>query len=365
MQKLDKFIILILLSLLVSCNTEKETEDKLLRPIKYQQVNYSGNEKIRTFSGLSKTDKVVNMSFRSNGILSELNIKLGQKVVKNQLLAKLDNVQVRLNYENSISSKNSSESKMKTAKLNLNRIRALYEKGGSSLSDFETAKDVYKNAQQSYNSAIRNVDIQKDQISYGSLKAPADGVISVVNVEVNENVSIGQVVATLNSGSNMTISLGVPESVINNIKKDMQVKVSFASLPGKEFKGTVSEISPSIDTNTATYPLIINLSNAIDEIKSGMAANVSFNFIKGNSSNKILVVPANAVGEDSNGQFVFVVTANGENGIVKKQKITIGQLTSQGFEVLNGLNSGQFIATAGLQTLLDGQEVLFKSEKLQ
>lgn len=353
------------LFLLISCSEEKQAEKKLIRPISYQQVGYLGGQKIRTFSGSSRTDKIVNMSFRSSGVLSKLNIKLGQQVTKGQLLAQLDNVQARLNHENSISSKNSAESKMKTAKLNLNRIRSLYEKGGSSLSDFETAKDAYRNAQQNFDSSIRNVEIQKEQISYGYLYSSADGVIAAVNAELNENISSGFVIATLNSGTKMDISLGVPESVINNISKDMQVEVTFASLSDKMFEGVVSEISPSIDVNTATYPVIVNVSNPSDSIKNGMSANVTFNFAEINTVNKMLVVPAHAVGEDSNGQFVFVVSPMGENGIVNKQKISIGDLTVEGFEILSGLTVGQYIATAGLQTLLDGQEVIFNPENRQ
>jgi RND family efflux transporter MFP subunit len=354
-----------LLLFLISCSEEKVVEKKLIRPVEYHQVGYSGGNKVRVFNGTSKTDQVVKLSLRSNGVLSELNIKLGQKVKKGDLLAKLDNVQARLNYENSISSKNSSESKMNTSKLNLNRIKALYEKGGSSLSDLEAAKDAARNAQQNYNSALRNVDIQQDQINYGYLYASIDGEISAVNVELNENISSGQVIATLNAGTNMNITLGLPESVINNIKLNMPVQVTFSSLNDKSFKGTVSEVSPSLDVNTATYPITINIDDSSAEIKSGMAANVTFNFKDSgsNSSESLLVVPANAVGENSQGRFVFALNQNGETAIANKQTIQIGKLTSEGFEVLSGLTSGQLIATAGLQTLLEGQEVLIKQVK--
>ncbi|MEL6483262.1 MAG: efflux RND transporter periplasmic adaptor subunit, partial [Bacteroidota bacterium] len=70
-----------------------------------------------------------------------------------------------------------------------------------------------------------------------------------------------------------------------------------------------------------------------------------------------LVVPAYAVGEDSNGRFVFLVEDKGETTTVKKHPIKVGNLSSEGFEVVSGLSVGQKIATAGLQTLLNGQEV--------
>ncbi len=350
-------IVLISVGLFYSCGEDKKETEKFLRPVKYQEVGYLGGEKIRSFSGTAQTDKIINLSFRNTGIITLFDIKLGQKVKKGQLLAKLDNVQSRLSYEQAVTQLNSAESQMNTAKLSLNRVRSLYEKGSSSLSDYEAAKNAYKTAQESYQSAKRGVAIQQEQIQYGYLYAPEDGVIAAVTSEIDENVSPGEAVATLNAGSDMEITLGIPESVINGVKTDMNVMVDFSSLPGKKFGAKVTEVAPAVDANTATYPVRVTVTNPTDEIKSGMAANVTFDFGDRKASTTTLVVPANAVGEDSNGRFVFVIEGEGENTKVKKQQVSIGNLTAEGFEITSGLSAGQRIATAGLQTLLDGQEV--------
>ncbi len=346
--------------LLAACGEEAVIEEKVIRPVLYQEVTFANGSKERTISGTSKSDQVIKLSFRSNGILSELNMNLGQKVKKGDLLGKLDNIQAQLNYENSISAKNSSESRMKTAKLNLDRIKALYEKGGSSLSDLEAAKDVYRTAQQDYNSSLRNVAIQKDQINYGYLYASADGEVASVSVELNENVSAGQVVGTLNSGTQMDIALGVPESIINELQVGMSVDVRFVSIENQVFSGVVKELSPSIDSSTSTYPVVVNLTNPSPEIRSGMAADVRFSLGEVNNPSQAtpkLLVPAKAVGEDANGRFVFLLEKQGQSYFARKQTVSIGALAADGFEVLGGLSNGQLIATAGLQTLLDGQEV--------
>ena len=54
---------------------------------------------------------------------------------------------------------------------------------------------------------------------------------------------------------------------------------------------------------------------------------------------------------------MYLIVENDGVLIAKKQQVTIGDLTSEGFEINEGLVVGQKIATAGLQTLLDGQEV--------
>lgn len=351
------FTVLFSAVLLSSCGKEKKETVKLIRPVTYQKVGYFGGDKIRSFSGTSRTDKIIKLSFRNSGIITKFNIQIGQKVRKGEQLATLDNVQARLNYQSAVSSLNSAESAMNTAKLSLDRTRKLFEKGTTALSNYEAAKNQYTSAKNSFNSAKQSVALQQEQIRFGYLVAPENGVISSVAAEVDENVSPGQTIATLNAGTDMEILLGLPESVINGIQQHMPVEVSFASLPNQLFKGKVTEVSPAIDANTATYPVRVVLTSPSSDVKSGMAANVVFHFGETKNIKQELVVPANAVGEDSNGNFVFLINGEGANAKVNKQKVTIGELTPEGFLITSGLQSGQKIATAGLQTLLDGQEV--------
>lgn len=342
---------------LISCG-EKQTEEVIaLRPVAYMEVGLSGSGFARTFSGTATTEKVVNLSFRNNGIITQFNLKLGQIVKKGELLAKLDNVEARLNYENSLSSLNSAESQLNTSKLSLDRVRSLFEKGSTSLSEYEAAKNTYSSAEASYESAVRGVSIQEEQVLYGFLYAPDDGVIAQVDTEIDENVSPGQIIAILNVGADMKIALGLPENVINRVKKEMMVKIDISSIKGETFEGEITEVSPSIDPLSSTYPVSVKILNASEGIKSGMAANVTFEFNASASSKQSLVVPAKAVGEDANGNFVFLIDDSSDQVFVRKQAITVGALNTQGFKVTTGLKAGEKIAVAGLQTLLDGQEV--------
>jgi len=358
MKNIFKTIIMLSLSIafLNGCGGDQTEEVKTLRPVVFQAVGLQGVGNERTFNGTAETDKVINLSFRSSGIITEFNLSLGQQVKKGDLLATLDNVAARLGYEQAVASLNSAESQMKTAKLGYDRIRSLYEKGSASLSDFENAKNSYQNAESGFQSAQRSVDIQKEQINYGYIYAPESGIIAAVNAEIDENVSPGQAVAVLNAGDLMTINLGIPESVINSVRECSNVKVTFPAIEGESFEAQVTEISPAVDRNTATYPVKVLLLYPTQEVRSGMAANVTFDFRDFES--EALIVPAKSVGEDSKGRFVFVVTDQGnEKAVVNKKHIQIGGLTSAGFEVIDGLSEGDKIATAGLQTLLDGQEV--------
>ena len=358
-KKIFKAFWILLFLMCFSCGSKDKAPEVVLRPVKYTKVSYFGGDRVRNFSGTAKTEKIVNLSFRSTGIIVKLDMKLGQLVKKGELLGQLDNVQSRLNYESAIETKNSSESQMNTAKLNLNRIRTLYEKGSSSLSDYEVAKDSYRTAVASFESSKRSVAIQQDQIQFGYLYAPEDGAIASVSAEVDENVTPGQVIGVLNAGTAIEIKLGLPESVINSVKKDMKVIVSFTAIESQTFNAVVTEVAPALDRDTSTYPVTVMVTDFDKNIKSGMSANVTFNYKDPETtSNNYLIVPVKAVGEDGKGNFVFIIeSSDGKTGLVKKQSIKIGELSSSGFEIKSGLSAGDKIATAGLQTLLDGQKV--------
>ena len=344
-------------TLLVGC-AETVEEEVTVRSVRTMQLGVGTSESIRSFNGQAKTDRVIDLSFRASGVITQFNIKLGQAVKKGDLLAELDNVAARLSYEQANASMNSAKSNLDTQNLALKRVQNLYERGGASLSDYESAKNAFRNAQASFRSAQRSVDIQQEQINYGKIFAPEDGVISSVNKELEENASAGERIAVLNAGSEMEIELGVSESVINKISEQTKASISFPALPNQLFEGKVTEVSPSIDAQSATYPVRVRVVEATQEVKSGMAATVVFDFSSDTGQQNTLQIPVYAVGEDSQGRFAFILEQGEEDKLfARKRPIVIGELIDNRFEVISGLNEGDLIITAGVHSVLDGQQV--------
>lgn len=349
--------LLALLGLAAACGGEGAAPEPPLRPIVYEPVGSAGGDSERTFSGTAVSGRSVALSFRSSGVVAEVDMEVGQRVRAGQLLARLDNVAARLAYEQAILGLNGAASQMNTAQLALDRTRALYESGTASLSDYESARNAFRTAEASHESAVRSVQIQEEQVQYGFIYAPVEGTIALVNVDVDENVQAGQLVAVLNAGSDLEIAVGLPEAVIARAARGMPATVTFSAVPGRSFAGRVTEVSPSVDAATATYPVRVAFEDESEAVRAGMAASVTFAFGR-DTREGTLFVPARAVGEDGNGRFVFVVEGGGAAvGTVRKQRVEVGELTPDGFEILSGLTAGDNVATAGLQTLLDGQRV--------
>lgn len=362
--KIKNYTLITLLSLIafVSCKEEEKVKETVLRPVKYAVVGDVNTQKIRTFSGVAKAGDEIGLSFRGSGIITKVNFWKGEKVKKGDVIARLDNVEASLAYEQSVSALKSAQSSMNTSKSSLNRVKSLYEKGSNSLSDYETAKNSYQTALDQFESAKRNKSIQATQLSYGVIKAPKDGLIASTDGGVGERVDAGHQFAVLNAGKEMKIDVGLPETVVNKVAIGMETKLEFSAIEGKIMDGKVIELSPNIDPDSATYNTSIGIDSPTKEIKPGMAVSVTFDFTEANeTADKSLIIPLKAVGEDGKGRFVFFITSKDETtATVSKRYIELGELTTDGFKVKSGLVNGDKIATAGLQTLLDGQDVRLK-----
>ena len=137
------------------------------------------------------------------------------------------------------------------------------------------------------------------------------------------------------------------------------MNVAFSVMGEKVYKGHVSEISYATQGGT-TYPTTVKLDEENPAIRPGMAATVSFNFGHDHdeAEHEKVVAPMNAVGEDQNGNFVFILQKEGEGSYkVVKTAVKVGDMDEDGFEIMDGLKEGDYIATAGLSSLLDGMTV--------
>ncbi|UTW63113.1 efflux RND transporter periplasmic adaptor subunit [bacterium SCSIO 12741] len=359
--KLYAFILIMGWSfLMVGCSEEETVKEEIIRPVRYLVVGNSDGGSNRTYSGTAKAGDEIELSFRSGGVLVGVNVKKGQRVKKGDLIARLDNVEAELDFEKSKAELRSAESSLNTNQSELNRSKSLYEKNSISLSEYQSAKNNYQSALSQYQLALRNKQIKEQQIKYGFIYAPKDGVIASTNGRVNERVSAGHVFAELNAGEQIKVALGIPENVINKVLVGMETSITFSSLPDQAFKGSVLEVSPVVTENSSTYPVDIAIETPSQSIRPGMAAQVSFHWQSDADQGNRVMVPVKTVGEDGGGNFVFLIEKDGDNtGIARKTYVEVGRISDSGFEIKKGLNNGDWIATAGIQTLLDGQKVKF------
>ena len=344
--------------LLFSCSTQEAEKKVAIRPVKYARIGLGAQYQTKKFNGISKSGTETKLSFRTNGLITLLDAKIGRKIKKGELLAKLDQKDISLAYDKAKTAVKSARSQMELAQSNLERIKKLYQANSASLSDYEQAKNNYSNAQSNYENAKKSLNIQASQFEYAKIIAPENGIITAVNAEINEFVQAASTVFIMNSeNEDLKISVGVPEAYISKIKNGDEVSVLINT---HNIKGTVYEVGFS-SGSTITYPVTVTLINPTDDLRPGMPAEVTFSFQNNkntSATSKELLIPGNAVGNDQKGSFTFVLKAQEDgNYLAQKRIIELGDLKNQGFVVKSGLKESELVATAGLRTLYDGMIV--------
>jgi RND family efflux transporter MFP subunit len=194
-------------------------------------------------------------------------------------------------------------------------------------------------------------------LGYTHLKAPETGTLATVDIEVNEYVQAGELVATLLAGEQIEVSVSVPASVIRSIRKGAEAKARFNSLEGKEFAGTVTEVGVASVGGATTFPVTVRLTEGQDQVRAGMSADVTFVFASEKEGPRYSL-PISAVGEDREGRFVFILEKTGDAlGTVHRTPVEVGEILSDGIEILDGVKPGDLVVTAGVSRIYDGLQV--------
>ena len=341
----------------VSCAQQEPPAPTVVRPVRYVQVFATGGQRTRIFSGVARAGVESTLSFRVAGSLNRVPVTVGSRVQPGQLIAELDPVDYELQVKQAEAALRQAEAQASNAEADLRRVRALFENDNASRADLDAGTAGAASARAQVESAAQRLDLAQRQLDYTRLLAPISGAIADVRVEENENVSQGQAVVVLTAGLQPEVELAVPEGLITQIAERDGVIVQFDALPGRRFQGVVTEVGVSATALATTFPVSVQLRGAGEDVRPGMAAAVTFEFVVDDGGGRF-VVPAEAVGEDREGRFVFVAEpTEGDLAVARRRTVTVGEFTSDGLEIVNGLTDGEFVITAGVSRIEDGREV--------
>ncbi|MBR9997334.1 MAG: efflux RND transporter periplasmic adaptor subunit [Cyclobacteriaceae bacterium] len=355
MKAFHVFIITLLMS---GCGGREDTEEAI-RPVFYQEIGKTSIRLTQSFSGVSQAGSEAKLSFRVGGTIEKLDVELGDTVRKGNLIARLDPADYRINYNKAILSLQNAEVQLATAKSSFLRIEKLYANNNASLNDYEKAKAEYETAEAMVKTARSQVEAARNQLDYTTLRAPFDGIISGILAEENEMTSAGRPVVAFSSIDMIEVKTSVPENIIRQIKKGQKVRIQFIAIPEIFFQGKITEVSPGTQAASA-YPVIIQLMETSAHLYPGMTGTVEFPLNRlGDHEGGSLVILPDAVSYDQQGEFVFVAEKSKIKDIytVGKRRLALGALTSDGYEIIEGLNKGDIVITAGHQYLFEGRKV--------
>ncbi len=191
-------------------------------------------------------------------------------------------------------------------------------------------------------------------------------------VENFEFVRAQQPIVRLLDKSQVEMVIDVPEGIITLAPYVEKISVVFDPYPDLELEAKIFEIGREATETTRTYPVTLRMDQPENvTILPGMAGVATGHARLPDDPGEGVKVPGHAVISDQSGkQYVWVLKPESEppegpsttrvKAVAERREVQVANITGVGIKVSSGLKSGEWIATVGLNTLQDGQEVFLR-----
>jgi multidrug efflux pump subunit AcrA (membrane-fusion protein) len=187
------------------------------------------------------------------------------------------------------------------------------------------------------------------------VRAPVAGIIIALPAQLGMTVSQAVPLARISGGAGLEIRLHVAERFISKISMNQICEITLDAYPGEIFRGSVSEISPTVDTASRTMEIRVAVENHGSRLKAGMFAKVR---IITEMKEDIVKIPASATVNRFGEQYVFIVDYGDPQLPVARKRIVVPGITVDGvMEVRQGLAPDEELVVRGQTLLEDGSRV--------
>src|SRR5580698_122649 len=349
-----------------------------------QKPDVGGRSAILNASGYVTPRRRATIAAKITGRVTGVFFDEGTHVKAGQLLATLDDSDVKKAMDSAKADRDSSQAaiadfqvQLKFAQIELRRAEQLQQAGVQTQEQLDTASTNVDSLKAKINLAKQQVQGSEMRIREAqqavdncTITAPYDGIV------VSKDAQVGEMVSPISAGGGFTrtgiativdmnsneIEVDVNESYIARVKDRQKVTAILDAYPDWEIPSHVRTVIPTADRQKATVKVRISFDKLDPRILPDMGIKVTFlgDERKEEPGKKAAValplIPQNAVRDDGGKKIVFLVKDNR----LERRAITLGGNRGSDTEVAAGLAVGDVVVVNGPPELHDGQTVGIK-----
>ena len=291
---------------------------------------------------VSRTVPVVSLA---SGRVAEIHARLGDTVVKGQLLLRVLSADI----SGAFSDYRKAVADQTLAKAQLDRATLLYSKGAIAQKDLEVAQDTENKAIVDVETAAEHIRVLGADVSHPSslvdIRAPVSGVITEQNVTAAAGVKTldnSPNLFTIADLSNVWVLCDVYENDLPNVRMGEFADIRLNAYPGRVYQARISNIGPVLDPNIRTAKVRLELQNP-GLMRIGMFVTATFH---GQSKEVRAAVPADAVLHLHDRDWVYVPAGEGK---FRRVEVAAGAMLPQHMqEIVSGIRPGQQVVSNAL-----------------
>ena len=341
-----------------------------------REVSNQAANTVLNASGYVTARRQATVSSKFTGKISEVLIEEGMQVEKDQVLARLDDVNIRTSYALAEAQLRSSETSRKETQALLIEARAIYKRT-QNLVDRKLASEAemdraragsaslaaqLEHKQADVRVAERQLDVYRQQLEDTIIRAPFAGVVVAKNAQPGEMISPNSAgggftrtgIGTIVDMGSLEIEIDVNEAYINRVKAGQKIVATLDAYPDWSMPCHVIAIIPTADRQRATVEVRVGFDELDARILPDMGVKVAFQDGSAPGSGRAgVLIPQSAISENGNKQYVLLVV----NNVIERRAIATAGQRGKEILVTSGLSGGDKVVINPPASLENGDRV--------
>ncbi len=287
--------------------------------------------------GTVEAIRTIGVNAQVSGALLEVPVEEGDRVEEGQVVARLDDREIRAQLR-------SAEASFEVAEAAFDRARQLLERQVITQPEYEAERTAFE-------AARAQLDQLTTRAGFAEVKAPIGGVITTKAVQAGDVVGTQGRLMEVAEVDTMVVRVSVSELDVVQVREGDAVDVALDALPGETLQATVRRVFPAADPTTRLVPVEVALSSRDGRrARPGFLARVSFEL---DPKPNARLIPASAIVSRGGGEGVYVVA----DSTVVLRSVTPGLAAAGRIEIVDGLEVGDRVVTLGANLLRDGAKI--------
>ncbi len=340
-------------SMLAGCSKTPPATYEEVRPVRTVVAGHSDGTVGAAYSGEIRARYESQLGFRTGGKIVARLVEVGSHVKRGQPLMQLDAAQESLQLAAASAEVDGARSRVAQAKVDLQRAETLLARQFASQAEVDQQRLALQQAEAQLRAAAARQQLGVNQRGYATLVADRDGVVSALHAEAGQVVAAGQAVAVVAGDGEREVTISIPESRVDELRRARTLQVTVWAHPGKSWTGSLRELAPDTDSVTRTYSARIAIAQPDPELlRLGMTASVLAPDVDGA---RAIRLPLTAIVDGEGKRSVWIVDAKTQR--VAARPVKLGSAQNDSVLVTGGLAGGETVVTAGVHMLQPNQQV--------
>lgn len=304
-------------------------------------VQSPGSGDSASFDGVVEAVRQTVVSAQVPGAVVALEVKVGDVVKSDQVLARIDARAAEQNVAASDAQVQSARATLDVATKEFERQKQLFERNYTSQAALERAEAQFKATRAQVSAQLAQAGAARAQSGFFVVKAPYGGVVADVPVTLGDMAMPGRPLVTIYDPDVLRVTAAVPQTDLARVVPGKPIKIQFPGLPGDRQWVTPTSVTllPTADPVTHTTQMRLDLPPVADRVTPGTFVRVWLP-VQGAGSPR-LYVPAQALVRRAEMTGVYVIDPNG-NPVLRQ--VRPGREVDGTIEILSGVSAGERVA---------------------